>query len=82
MQTDFREVNAPQPPSIATNRIHNAWVTRCAGTDEGNPRPNYAGIRVMIPDIRARQPCDGPMNCGSQSADISMIIVADGSRIA
>jgi hypothetical protein len=43
------------------------------GTDEGNPRPNYVGIRVMIPDFRARQPRDGPMNCGNQSAHISMI---------
>jgi hypothetical protein len=41
--------------------------------DEGNPQNRYVGIRVMIPDARARQPCDGQMNCGNQSADISMI---------
>lgn len=57
-------------------RTDNAAVTRCSGTDEGNPRDSYVGIHVMIPEIRARQPRDGPMNCGSQSADISMIIVA------
>lgn len=31
------------------------------------------GICVMIPGFRARQPRDGPMNCGNQSAHISMI---------
>jgi len=28
---------------------------------------------AMIPDPRARQPRDGPMQCGNQSADISVI---------
>ena len=28
---------------------------------------------VMIPDTRARQPRDGPMQCGNQPADISVI---------
>ena len=27
----------------------------------------------MIPDFRTRQPRDGPMQCGSQPADISVI---------
>lgn len=42
------------------------------------------GIRVMIPDIRAKQPRDGPMKCGTQSANMSVIIiVADFcSRVA
>jgi hypothetical protein len=31
------------------------------------------GICVMIPGIRARQPRDGQMNCGNQSAHISLI---------
>jgi transposase len=34
---------------------------------------SYVGIRVMIPDTRARQPRDGQMKCGNQPADISMI---------
>jgi len=41
--------------------------------DEGNPRAGYVGIHVMISDTRARQPRDGQMKCGNQSADISMI---------
>jgi len=41
--------------------------------DEGNPRAGYVGIHAMIPDTRVRQPRDGPMKCGNQSADISMI---------
>ena len=65
------------PVIIQRNRTDNAPVTRCASTDEGNPRPDYVGIRVMIPDPRARQPRDGPMKCGNQSADISMIMVAN-----
>jgi hypothetical protein len=28
---------------------------------------------VMIPDFRSRQPRDGPMQCGNQPADISVI---------
>jgi hypothetical protein len=41
--------------------------------DEGNPRAGYVGIHAMIPDTRVRQPRDGQMKCGNQSADISMI---------
>ena len=41
--------------------------------DEGNPRAGYVGIIPMISDARLRQPRDGQMKCGSQSADISMI---------
>jgi hypothetical protein len=41
--------------------------------DEGNPRAGYVGIHPMISDARERQPRDGYMKCGSQSADISMI---------
>jgi hypothetical protein len=40
------------------------------GTDEGNPRQIYAGIHVMIPVPRARQPREEEMKCGSQPADI------------
>ena len=65
------------------HRTNNARVTRCASTDEGNPRRRYVGIRVMIPDPRARQPRDGQMNCGNQPADISMIHRRrKGSRVA
>lgn len=66
------------------NRADNARVTRCSSTDEGNPRSGYVGIRAMIPDIRARQPCDGPMKCGTQPADMSVIIIVANScsRIA
>ena len=42
-------------------------------TDEGNPRRFYAGILVMIPVSRARQPREEEMKCGTQSADIRMI---------
>jgi hypothetical protein len=71
------------PTTYPHNRTDNVRVTRCASTDEGNPRPGYVGIRVMIPDTRARQPRDGRMNCGNQPADISMIIVANQrSRVA
>lgn len=49
---------------------------------KGDPRESYVGIRVMIPEARARQPRDGAMNCGSQSADISKIIVAYQPRVA
>ncbi len=44
-------------------------------TDEGNPRLGFVGIRVIIPDMRARQPRDGPMKCGIQPADMSVIII-------
>jgi hypothetical protein len=43
------------------------------GTDEGNPRKFYVGIRVMIPVFRARQPREEEMKCGSQPADIRVI---------
>ena len=43
------------------------------GIDEGNPRTFYVGIRVMIPDTRARQPREEEMKCGSQPADIRVI---------
>ncbi len=43
------------------------------GPDEGNPRAIYVGIHRDDPRPRARQPRDGQMNCGNQSADISMI---------
>jgi hypothetical protein len=43
------------------------------GTDEGNPRKFYVGIRVMIPGPRARQPREEEMKCGTQPADIRMI---------
>lgn len=33
----------------------------------------YAGITMMIPDPRARQPREEEMKCGSQSADVRMI---------
>ena len=61
------------PSDHSSHRTDNARVTRCASTDEGNPRLDYVGIRVMIPDTRARQPRDGQMKCGNQPADISMI---------
>ena len=35
-------------------------------------RPMWAST-AMIPDTRARQPRDGPMQCGNQPADISVI---------
>lgn len=38
----------------------------------------------MIPDFRARQPRDGPMQCGNQPADISVIhrrLKAAGRRV-
>jgi hypothetical protein len=44
------------------------------GHGEGNPRHDYVGILYgMIPDARSRQPRDGPMQCGNQPADISVI---------
>jgi len=43
------------------------------GHGEGNPRDDYVGIHAMIPDTRSRQPRDGPMKCGNQPADISVI---------
>ncbi len=43
------------------------------GHDVGNPRARYVGIPRMIPDLRTRQPRDGQMKCGTQSANISMI---------
>jgi hypothetical protein len=64
-------VSTPSYPHY--HRTDNARVTRCESTDEGNPRNGYVGIRVMIPDSRARQPRDGQMNCANQPADISMI---------
>src|SRR5579863_5112202 len=33
----------------------------------------YAGIHVMIPAPRARQPREEEMKCGTQSADIRMV---------
>ena len=43
------------------------------GNDEGNPRPFYVGIDLMISETRARQPREEEMKCGTQSADIRMI---------
>lgn len=39
----------------------------------GTLERDYVGIALMIPEFRARQPRDGPMQCGTQPADISVI---------
>ena len=44
------------------------------GHDVGNPRARYVGILTdRSPELRARQPRDGQMKCGTQPANISMI---------
>ena len=73
----------PSTPDTTThNRAGNAQVTRCPSTDEENPWSGYVGIRLMIRDTR--QPRDGPMKCGTQPADMSVIIIVaqSCSRIA
>lgn len=41
----------------------------------GGHRAGYVGIRAMIPDIRAQHPRDGPVKCGTQPADMSVITI-------
>jgi hypothetical protein len=69
----LQPARCPDPLRSYTKSADNQPATRCAGTDEGNPRTCYVGIRVMIPDPRARQPREEKMKCGNQPADIRMI---------
>src|SRR4051794_21486818 len=50
-----------------------AAATRRADPMRGILDKFYAGIHVMIPAPRARQPREEEMKCGSQPADIRMI---------
>ena len=70
------ESSFPVPPLARGSqpRIHHhGGATRCAGTMRGIlDRAMWASL-AMIPGTRVRQPRDGPMNCGIQPANISMI---------
>ena len=57
----------------AQKLIHHGGATRCVGTMREILDHAMWASATMIPDHRARQSRDGPMNCGNQPANISMI---------
>ena len=56
-----------------TTSFNTQAETRCARPMRGILGKFYAGTFVVIPALRARQPREEEMKCGSQSADIRMI---------